>query len=453
MKISNSHFRRIVVSIVLLLAIYGIHWWIFGTSPRESPNSKEGFSTEPIKWLDSENKKLPFGYYQVDANTMAQIPYGYSIDPSNPKNVIPKAQAQTISSTPIKIKYTSDGYLPTGYYKVSDVSMALIPLSPPGLQQSISAITWNPFNTESNVPMRRITNTTGTLQVGSSVTIDNKYPAKISAINTNGTTTIYDIAYTNTNGLGKVIYTYDNGYVSGDAYYAKQYDWSSDNGLPPKMYYVDKEHSKVAFLPEGTDASNCSTCYGYIRNSNLLLNPADKSGKQLKQYKDMSNNLDITFHPSAEDIRQQTGDELGMATVIDQYGNKVILPKLKAQGDVTYYTPGAYRFGPANYVPKYEDSVYLSRTTQLPTTAEYKSAFLKTGVCEATKHSPIKKEHACNALDVNTCSSMSCCVLLGGSKCVAGSEIGPLDKTNYSDLSIRNKNYYYFNGSCYGNCP
>jgi hypothetical protein len=167
----------------------------------------------------------------------------------------------------------------------------------------------------------------------------------------------------------------------------------------------------------------------------------------------MSNNLDITFHASAEDISAQTGDDADMATALDQCGNMVILPRLQAQGDITYYTPGAYRFGPANYVPNYEDSVYLSRTTQLPTTAEYKSAFLKTGVCEMTKNAPVQQELACNAMDVNTCSSLSCCVLLGGEKCVAGSEIGPLDKSNYSDLTLRNTDYYYFNGSCYGNCP
>ena len=463
MKLSKSHFKRIIVSIIAILAIYGTYWFIFKKSPRESPDdsdkdsskdTKEGFTTESIKWLDPpKNTKLPFGYYQIDDNQMSQIPYGYIIDPANNRNVIAKTQTAVFEAKPVAIKYTSDGYIPDGYYKVSDVSMGIIPLSPPNLKPSISSVTYRTMSnmTEKNVPLSRITNQpiSGRIQVGDYVTIDNMFGASISQVNADKT---YNVIYSNNSGLGKVVYAYDNGYVSDTAYYAKKYPWTSTNPLPKKMYYVDSTRSTISFLPDGNDASNCPTCYGYITNKSLILNPTDGQNNQYTQYKDMSNNLDITFHPSPQDLSIQTGNDAGIATVLDQCGNRVLLPKLKAQGDVTYYQPGAYRFGPANYVPKYEDSVYLSRTTNQPTTAEYKSAFLKTGICEVTKNSLIQNEQACNALDVNTCSSMSCCVLLGGSKCVAGSKSGPRDKTNYSDLTVRNKDHYYFQGTCYGNC-
>jgi hypothetical protein len=46
----------------------------------------------------------------------------------------------------------------------------------------------------------------------------------------------------------------------------------------------------------------------------------------------------------------------------------------------------------------------------------------------------------------------SCCVLLGSSKCVSGNENGPIMKANYSDVFIPNREYYYYNGRCFGNC-
>jgi len=44
-------------------------------------------------------------------------------------------------------------------------------------------------------------------------------------------------------------------------------------------------------------------------------------------------------------------------------------------------------------------------------------------------------------------------VLLGGQKCVAGNENGPTMKANYSDFLVLNKDFYYYQGKCYGNCP
>jgi hypothetical protein len=140
---------------------------------------------------------------------------------------------------------------------------------------------------------------------------------------------------------------------------------------------------------------------------------------------------------------------------IDPNANNLLM-----NGNNKYYQPGSYLFGASSYVPNYEDSVYLSNSTNYGSyvdpknAATYKDATtMAKGPCEIYKDDPDKLEQACQNIDNNVCSSMSCCVLLGGSKCVAGNSYGPLKEANYSDAFIKNKDYYYFQGKCYGDCP
>jgi len=120
---------------------------------------------------------------------------------------------------------------------------------------------------------------------------------------------------------------------------------------------------------------------------------------------------------------------------------------------VLYYVPGAYKYGSSNYVPNYEDSVFLSRTTQQPQMAPaYDTAGYPGGFCNQFKGNVSAIEEKCGALDVNTCASTSCCVLLGGQKCVAGNRNGPTRTANYSDYNLQNRDFYYYSGKCYGNC-
>jgi hypothetical protein len=130
---------------------------------------------------------------------------------------------------------------------------------------------------------------------------------------------------------------------------------------------------------------------------------------------------------------------------------------LKPTGDLgagpTFYEPGTYKFGSATYVPSYEDSVYLSKTTGQSSTSSYlDAATMKGGACSYYKDQPEKLEEMCSAIDKNNCAAVSCCVLLGGSKCVSGSALGPHNKLNYGDITLRDKDYYYHDGKCYGNC-
>lgn len=74
------------------------------------------------------------------------------------------------------------------------------------------------------------------------------------------------------------------------------------------------------------------------------------------------------------------------------------------------------------------------------------------GFCKFHKTNIAKIEEECNQLDPDTCASTSCCVLLGGQKCVYGNKNGPKMTSNYTDPSILRRDLYYHMGKCYGNC-
>jgi hypothetical protein len=173
-----------------------------------------------------------------------------------------------------------------------------------------------------------------------------------------------------------------------------------------------------------------------------------------KYTNDISQMMNIQYHDTEEQIRANTDTDLDYYIVYDTSGNPIKYPSTKIQGSINYYSPGAYTFGSASYVPNYEDSIYLSKLTGLSTTKPiYDMASMQKGFCKYYEAQPDKIEQVCNRLNKNGCASTSCCVLLGGSKCVAGNENGPKFKTNYGDVFVRNKDYYYYQSKCYGNCP
>jgi hypothetical protein len=335
---------------------------------------------------------------------MAKIPYGYEVDPTNPRKIIPKTQTAKMGlSGKVPPVPKAGDPIPKGYYLLSDSSLGILPPNMMPLVTGIDA-------SYATVPVR-------------------------------------------------LLLTYDKGYVSEAQYYETTYPTTANIrnantlGPPPTTYFVNQGKTSIAFLKYGkiADASNG---YGFIDDSNLI----SKTGTfdyTNKNYKDVSNNYDVTFHESPEELQKQNDQydlSFGEVRVRDQNGNIVIMPYNNVQGNVTYYQPGSFPFGASTYIPKYEDSVYLSRTTQLSTVSPYASSKKPLGACEANANFPDKQEEYCRTLDKNTCSSTSCCVLLGGSKCVAGNEKGPTYKANYGDHLLRNKDSYYYNGKCYGNC-
>ena len=119
-----------------------------------------------------------------------------------------------------------------------------------------------------------------------------------------------------------------------------------------------------------------------------------------------------------------------------------------------YYEPGSFPFSSTGYIPNYEDSVYLSKTTKLSQIGVIKQApYLQGGFCTQFAKDNLARNEKCGTLDQATCASTNCCILMGGTKCVAGDANGPSLKTVYSDVTIPNRDYWYYQGKCSGNCP
>jgi hypothetical protein len=160
------------------------------------------------------------------------------------------------------------------------------------------------------------------------------------------------------------------------------------------------------------------------------------------------NNYGTQYHETPEQLALNDKNY-----AIDASGNLYGQSGTDPQESTLYYEPGSYLFGASTYVPSYQDSIYLSTLTGESSVKPIANpAKIESGFCKQYKSSPIKLEEACQATDKNACSSTSCCVLLGGSKCVSGNAKGPFQKNNYGDITIQNPEYYYFQGTCYGNC-
>jgi len=128
--------------------------------------------------------------------------------------------------------------------------------------------------------------------------------------------------------------------------------------------------------------------------------------------------------------------------------NNTLLP-----GSPVWKETGTYRYSGTGYVPDYEESVYLNSQYHSQPEHLTNMPYLNGGFCAALSSTPLQLEDKCNSLENEVCASTDCCVLLGGQKCVKGNESGPYFKNNYSDFLVKNKDYYYYQGKCFGNCP
>lgn len=177
-----------------------------------------------------------------------------------------------------------------------------------------------------------------------------------------------------------------------------------------------------------------------------------------KIVKNIDWNADTAFpdyHDSASSLIQEDPRlKQKKMYVIGPDGKQIEVPWTGSQTDINYNEPGYFRYQPSTFIPNYEDSVYLSRLTGYSTTKPIEDTASKMGgFCEYHKYSPIKIEQECGKLEKDACASTSCCVLLGGSRCVGGNEKGPTMKANYGDITILNRDHYFYKGKCYGNCP
>jgi hypothetical protein len=153
-------------------------------------------------------------------------------------------------------------------------------------------------------------------------------------------------------------------------------------------------------------------------------------------------NPDIQYHAAAEDIARSEIPTTGPTI----WNTMSVSPPI-------FYTPFAGgNTGAPNFVPNYEDSVYMSRSSGQSQVSQFPYVPPPTDFCSSVAGDKRKTEESCNKLTAKTCASPECCVLLGGKKCVAGNQQGPLLRGNYIDSTIEKKDMYTHRGSCYGNC-
>jgi hypothetical protein len=111
-----------------------------------------------------------------------------------------------------------------------------------------------------------------------------------------------------------------------------------------------------------------------------------------------------------------------------------------------------YNQGGNGFVPTY-DQLYKSSTTNMSQVGVVPIApYISGGFCQRLANQPLELEQRCNELKQDVCATTNCCVLLGGTKCVAGNAQGPINQANYSDFLLKNRDQYYYQGKCYGNC-
>lgn len=345
-----------------------------------------------------ETGVIPYGYFRIDDENMSKLPYGYEVDPSDPtmKTIVPFTGSSFYKAKPVAIPSTG---IPDGHYLVSDGFMGILPP---------------------------------------------KMKANVVSINPNGS------------------FKYDVGYINEISYYARRFPIPKDPANPteevrvlPPGTFLNDDKKTISILPYGKLANGRNT-EGYYDNPYLL----SKSGKydfSELTYKDIHNKFDVEYHESADKILQRDSYlvndmSYGAITVLSPSGEYIVIPRSTVEGDITYLKPGSFKYEPSNYVPNYEDSVFLSRVTYLPTTSYYTPSDVKKGFCELYKNDKTKMEINCNTLSPDACASSTCCVLLGGAKCVSGNMNGPFERSNYSDVLLRNKDFYYYQGKCFGNC-
>ena len=208
--------------------------------------------------------------------------------------------------------------------------------------------------------------------------------------------------------------------------------------IPDGYYKID--NNTMAIIPYGFQINSTKTGITLNPTVNVINKPFDITSSTANTSNDPSYNALIKYNSNKLD-----GNDHEDGSLNDGLKGLTKNP--------IYYEPGTFKYGGSTYVPNYEDTVYLSKTTRQSCMSNVNPPEKPVNVCLEYQYSPTRLENACNNMDTNSCKSSNCCVLIGGEKCVSGNSQGPTYKNNYSDFLIKNRDYYYFNNKCYGNCP
>jgi hypothetical protein len=324
--------------------------------------SKEAFEVVPYA-TDPNTNKIVKGYYQVTDNKMAEIPYGFGLDLSDPKKIIPVTKVGINMLTP---RYNAPlpkkgEKMPDNFYLIKYCSDSQ-PTSNPG---TIPPLTCSTYDLSLAI-----------------------LPPHMSP----------NLIWIDISGNpAEILYYYEPGYISETQYYENKYSVPNNlSSLPKELYYTDESHDFASFLQYG-QIQDTSKGYGAIRNPSLDLYN-EKFDYQESGYKNIKNDYSAQFHDDIDTIKKQNDMydlNFGEVRVKDQNGNVVILPRTESQGSVTFYEPGEFPFGASTYVPNYEDSVYLSSLGNRTPFGNAKLANCN-GACNAYNEFKYKMDNYCN---------------------------------------------------------
>jgi len=199
---NSKIFNTLVLFAIIIIPVV-ISFYYTLTPPNE------GFDTVPLA-TDPKTNNILNGYYQVNENKMALVPYGFAIDPKNPKNILPITK---VGISMLKLNYNGPvpkpgEKMPDGLYFATDSSLAVLP---PNMLPKIRNIDF-------------------------------------------------------TSPPVKILYNYDVGYMSETEYYESVFQPNNyPTTLPAEVYYTDSNKKKVAFLQYG-QTQDKDKGFGYKSN-------------------------------------------------------------------------------------------------------------------------------------------------------------------------------------------
>ena len=397
------------------------------------------------------------GYYAINVGTVdlpiwkrKSIPYGYQVDPADKSKLVGKTYAAIETTTPtitdVEIlkppflnipgaTYSRDGQssepnygagiIPpaSGFYKIQIITQETPPITKYFMKK---------------VPDGYVVDRKDLLIDNINPGTDKKYTKLIFHAPEVSEDTIMS-----TTGAIQITDTAIASDTLSDGYFIINKDGTYYKKLIPNGYDISSND------PDAIEYKKLPTKYTPLKyNPNFT---PDKTSID-KQTTYDAKNMDTTYH--SNNPNDASDNNMGKYWMFDSEGKLI---EVDTQNDlnapILYYIPGAYKFGASNYVPNYEDSVYLSRTTRQSQLAPVvNTASQLGGFCSQYKGNTSMLEEKCAAQDLNACASTSCCVLLGGQKCVAGNQNGPKNPANYTDYSLKNRDFYYYQGKCFGNC-
>lgn len=238
-------------------------------------------------------------------------------------------------------------------------------------------------------------------------------------------------------------------------------------------YYVDPASGVLQPVPYGYIANPQHTGY-YAISTTALIETSNNQFTPPPSYSGIIN-PETTYNPTFVDVSYNTLGEYTSAK--DNKGlppGKMWFPNKDGTASIVdidtydqsthYYELGTYSIGARNYLPNYERSSYISSlgSQNIQDYSNKDPIYLAgapvintsyTDIATRYAHDAAGLEAVCNSMDINVCASSTSCALLGGQKCVSADKNGPIMKSNYSDFLIMNRDYYYYQGECYGMCP